>query len=100
MYLGVKVVLAKSIERIHFANLINFAIVPMIFENPADYDTFAQDDAVAIRDLMQAVTCGATTITVENTTKKTSIVAKLDLSERQRKILAAGGLLRWVKSAK
>ena len=38
MYLGVKAVIAKTFERIHTANLINFGIVPLVFQNPADYD--------------------------------------------------------------
>ena len=39
MYLGVRAVLAKSIERIHKANLINFCIVPIEFSDASDYDS-------------------------------------------------------------
>ena len=45
MYLGVKAVVAKTIERIHMANLINFGIVPLVFESDADYDRIDQGDA-------------------------------------------------------
>ena len=38
MYLGVKCVIAKSIARIHKGNLVNHGIVPMLFEDPADYE--------------------------------------------------------------
>ncbi len=51
MYLGIKVVAALAIERIHRANLINFGIVPLIFKNPADYDKFEQGDALDFVDL-------------------------------------------------
>jgi len=98
MYLGVKAVLAKSIERIHFANLINFAIVPMTFADPADYEAVDQGDRLEIPGLMDAVRSAAETVTVRNATKKTEFQAKLDLSDRQRKILGAGGLLRMVKA--
>ncbi len=48
MYLGVRVVIAKSIERIHRANLINFGILPLCFADPADYDAFTAGDRIAI----------------------------------------------------
>jgi aconitate hydratase len=97
MYLGVKAVLAKSIERIHFANLINFAIVPITFANPADYDRIEQGDAIEIPNLLQAIEKGQGTVTVKDTTKGIEITGKIPLSERQRKILLAGGLLPMVK---
>ena len=55
MYLGVKAVLAKSIERIHRANLINFGIVPLIFDNPKDYDAIASGERMEFTDIRAAV---------------------------------------------
>ena len=55
MYLGVRAVIAKSMERIHKANLINFCIVPLEFANPADYDAVSQDDTIEIPGLVDAV---------------------------------------------
>lgn len=51
MYLGVKVVAALSIERIHSANLVNFGIVPLIFANPADYDSIEESDSLVFHNL-------------------------------------------------
>ncbi len=48
MYMGVKVVIAKSMERIHKANLINFGIIPLTFVNKDDYTTIDQGDHLEI----------------------------------------------------
>jgi len=55
MHLGVRVVIAKSIERIHKANLINFCIVPLEFTDPADYDKIEPDDELVIDGLLEAI---------------------------------------------
>jgi len=60
MYLGVRLVLARSIERIHAANLINFGIVPLLFRNPDDYAAIAPGDAVEIRSLRGQLVPGGT----------------------------------------
>jgi aconitate hydratase len=100
MYLGVKAVIAKTIERIHFANLINFAIVPITFANPADYDKISEGDAIEIPNLLAAIEKGDETVTVKDTTQGFEFTGKIPLSVRQRKILLAGGLLPMVKSGK
>lgn len=94
MYLGVRAVIAKSIERIHFANLINFAIVPLIFADPNDYDTIECGDTLEIAGLMHAITDGAESVTVKNVTRSNAFSTTLTLTDRQRKILLTGGLLR------
>lgn len=92
MYLGIRVVIAKSIERIHQANLVNFAILPLVFCDPADYDSIAHQDELKISGTTAAI-ASAETITVENLTNKNSFEARVMLAPRQRKILANGGLL-------
>ena len=92
MYLGVKVVIAKSIERIHCANLINFGIVPFIFEDENAYDSIDQDDKLLVDDLSAAVK-GDGKAVVCNITKGTTFTVKADLSDRQKTILLNGGLL-------
>jgi aconitate hydratase len=97
MYLGVKAVLAKSFERIHAANLVNFGIVPLTFANPADYsddDLNEQGDKFEVSDWRQAIEEGGK-VTLANVTKGTEIVCTVNLSERQRAIVAAGGLLNY-----
>ena len=95
MYLGVKAVVAKSFERIHVANLINFGIVPLTFVDPADYERIAQGDAIVIPGIRAALERGGA-IAVENRTQGVNIPVEANLSERQVKILLAGGLLNAV----
>ncbi len=94
MYLGVKAVIAKSFERIHAANLINFGIIPLTFKNPADYDAIDQGDSLEIADVRRAIESGSA-ITLKDVTKKKDIECMATLSERQRKIVLAGGLLNY-----
>ena len=92
MYLGVKALVAKSIERIHLANLINFGIVPFVFANAADYDTVAQGDKLVIEGLREAV-LGGGQATLRNVTQGTAFDVRTALSGRQKTILLNGGLL-------
>ncbi len=96
MYLGVKWVLTKSFARIHKANLINFGILPLTFENPADYAKFAQNDRLRIQNIIASLKSNKPLI-VENLTKKTSIPVTYDLSERAKEIIMAGGLLNYTR---
>ncbi len=92
MYLGVKAVIAKSIERIHKANLINFGILPLIFENDSDYDLIDKDDEIEIKDVKEKIKKNEN-IVLENITRNKKINLKYELSDRQKNILFAGGLL-------
>jgi aconitate hydratase len=96
MYLGVRVVIAKAIERIHKANLINFCIVPIEFGNPADYDRITQDDVLEIPDLLDAVK-NEDIVTILDKTAGFGFAGKLSLSQRDRDILLAGGLLAYTR---
>jgi aconitate hydratase len=92
MYLGVRVVIAKSIERIHKANLINFCIVPIEFADPSDYDKIEPDDELQIDSLVDAVK-SSKTVTVAKADGSLTFIGKLELSERDRDILLSAGLL-------
>jgi len=92
MYLGVRVVIARSIERIHKANLINFCIVPVEFAEPADYDKIECGDEFRIENLLEAVK-GSDKVTIVKADGSFEFVGKLELSERDRDILLSGGLL-------
>ena len=87
----------KSFARIHKANLINFGIVPLTFENPEDYETIRQGSQVEIPDIRQKISAGEEkfTILIDNA----PIQAILEVSERHREILLAGGLLNWAKDS-
>jgi aconitate hydratase len=95
MYLGVRAVIAKSIERIHAANLINFGILPLRFADPADYDRLQPEDRVVIPDARRALVEGRPLV-LRNETRGCDIPLAAAFSERQRQILLAGGLLRHV----
>jgi len=97
MYMGVKAVLAKSMERIHNANLINFGILPLNFKNEADYDGIDQADELEILNIKETLKKGKNII-VKNISKGTEFEATYDLSDRQKEILLAGGTLAMMKS--
>ena len=97
MFLGVKAVIAKSIERIHTANLINFGILPLTFENPADYDRIAAGDHLRIEQVRSALEKGKSSLLLRNDTQDADLPLRLDLTDRQRAILLAGGLLNTFK---
>ncbi len=93
MFLGVKFVLAKSMERIHRTNLINFGIIPLLFKNPDDYEKISEGDKFDnISGLISALKDKDSFILID-TSKGISIECLLDISARNRAILMAGGLL-------
>jgi len=92
MSLGVRVVIAKAIERIHQANLVNFGICPLTFTDPGDYNRIEPGDKLIVENMDQAILLGET-VTVRNATRNVDFVCGVNLSPRQRKILSAGGLL-------
>ena len=90
MYLGVKAVIAKSIERIHRANLINFGIVPFTFANPKDYDKVSSGDALELKGIRAAVEGNGE---LKVGTPKGEVVVRAALSDREKHLLLCGGLL-------
>ncbi|MDD9996056.1 MAG: aconitate hydratase, partial [Dehalococcoidia bacterium] len=95
-YLGVGFILAKSFARIHRDNLVNYGIMPLTFADEADYESLEQGQVLVLGDARSAVELGATSVTVAETTADLTIRATVELSDRQRQILLAGGLLRYV----
>ena len=90
MYLGVKAVIAKSIERIHRANLVNFGIVPFLFEDPRDYGKVSEGDRLELRGIRAAVE-GDGVLEVKG--PKGAFRVRAELSGRERHIVLSGGLL-------
>ena len=95
MYLGVKIVVAKSIARIHKGNLINHGIVPMVFDNPADYDKMDLLDELEVVDYVEQMKTRQ--VTIHNITKGFDFKANLELSDNELEICVAGGQLRFLK---
>ena len=96
LHLGVKAVLVKSFARIHRSNLINAGILPLTFQNEADYDKIEQGDTLSLPDVRKAVAAGLPII-VNNVTKEIEIPVDCDLSGRSKDILLSGGLLSYTK---
>jgi aconitate hydratase len=95
-YLGVAVKLAKSFARIHRANLFNFGIVPLTFADPGDYDRLAEGQRIEFKGLRHAILAGDEEIVA--TVQGRPLRLLLTASERERQMLAAGGLLNYIKS--
>ena len=94
MYLGIRCVIAKSFARIHVANLINAGILPVTFENPEDYDKLNQDAVLTISDIASGMEQGRLAVTADDGFE---FYVNCALTERQRAILMAGGLLNYTK---
>ncbi|MFQ5428508.1 MAG: aconitate hydratase [Thermodesulfobacteriota bacterium] len=97
MYLGIKAVITKSFARIHKANLINFGILPLVFDNPADFDSIEAGDELEINDLIEGLEPGAT-LTLKNVTKDTEMALRHDYSPVQTAMIKAGGRLNYTVS--
>lgn len=93
MYLGVRAVIAKSFARIHAANLINSGILPLTFKNADDYAKISVGDSLTLTDVFSGMDKGE--ISLKNNTNGAEIVLSCSFTERQKKILKAGGLLAY-----
>ena len=96
MYLGIRAVVTKSFARIHVANLINAGILPLTFENEADYDQFTQGDKLTISGILEGMDTGF--VTMKNETGE-QVRLHCNLTQRQKEILLAGGLLEYTREA-
>ena len=99
MYLGVKAVIAKSFARIHFANLINFGILPLIFENPSDYDKIEQGDELYAPNILKELGEHKPVTFINKTKNNEEYKFKYNLTGRQVKIIKEGGLLNETKNS-
>lgn len=99
LYLGIRAIVAKSFARIHRANLLNSGILPLTFENEADYDRISLGDELELAGIREVIESGAKVV-VKNKTTGDEIVCDLPLSDRQKKICLAGGLLNYTGNCK
>lgn len=95
MYLGVKVVAALAIERIHSANLVNFGILPLLFVNPADYGEISEKDSLKFDGIREQLTAGGeikgTLVKADGTIREIRFRHKL--SDEDIRMILAGGML-------
>ncbi len=95
MYLGIRCVIAKSFARIHAANLINAGILPLTLADGSDYDILSQGHTLRLENVEAGMEKGE--ILVRDLSTGMPIVTLCDLTERQQKIILAGGLLNYTK---
>lgn len=98
LYLGVKAVITKSFARIHCANLINAGILPLTFADANDYDKISQGDELSLKGIKDAIVNNKPAVLV-NLTKNEEYTINYDLSQRQKDIILAGGLLNYTKES-
>jgi len=98
-HLGVRAVVARSFARIHWQNLVNFGVLPLSFADPADLEKIALGDELVLAEVRSALLEGAP-IRARNTTRNEDYTLSHALSPRQLEILAAGGLIPWVRQRK
>lgn len=96
MYLGVRCVIAKGIARIHKGNLINHGVVPMLFENQADYDKIELLDDFEIDNFLDQIR--ARRVVVKDKTKGFEFACKLDITDSEMEVILDGGQLRHLQA--
>ena len=92
-FLGIRAKLVKSFARIHKANLINFGILPLTFSDPNDYEMVSSDDRIRFEGVRAAVEQGKEELIAELLPSGRKMLLRLDVTDRERKILLAGGLI-------
>ena len=96
LYLGIKAVVAKSFARIHAANLVNAGILPLEFENEADYDKIDQGDSISMHSVHEGLKADRIVMTVKKEDGTScDIQLRMELADRQKEMLLAGGLLKY-----
>jgi aconitate hydratase len=98
-HLGLRLVIARSFARIHWQNLVNFGILPLTFDDPADYDAIEQGDVIAAERVHEALK-GGRQLQFSIKGKDGSLPLRHDLSERQLELLRLGGVINWMRSRK
>lgn len=95
-YLGLRVVLVKSFARIHLQNLVNFGVLPLVFEDPADYDRIEQDNTLHIEGVHERLG-SLEPFTVRVSPGDHTLLARSPISQREASVLRTGGLTNWIR---
>ena len=97
LYLGIRAVVAKSFARIHRDNLINNGILPLTFANEGDYDDISPMDELSLPGVREAIAQGKEQLTLRDKTTGKEYAVCLPLTQRQRGMILAGGLLNYTR---
>ena len=95
-YLGLRVVIAKQIARIHWENLVNFGVLPLTFVDESDYDALEQGDTLALFGVPETLR-SRRELTLESRNRGTELTVRHGLSDRQIEVLLKGGLINWMR---
>ena len=95
-YLGQKAVIAKSYARIGFQNLVNFGIIPFVFDNPEDYNYLEPEDVLEFNNILDAIK-GNDPLTIYNISRNKKFQVKCTLTQQQKNVLLDGGLINHLK---
>ena len=95
LYLGIKFVLAKSFARIHRSNLINSGILPLVFDNPKDYDDFELGQKLRIENAKEQIKKPIVIIKNVDTGKEYKVITYF--SEMDIQMILAGGKINQIK---
>ena len=99
LYLGIRAVVAKSFARIHRDNLINNGILPLTFADEGDYDSISPMDELTLPGVREAIAQGREQLVLHNVTKGQDYTVCLPLTQRQRGMILAGGLLNYTRES-
>jgi aconitate hydratase len=94
-FLGLRVVIAKSVARIHLQNLINYGILPLGFERAEDYAAISRNEVVRLTNIRKAV-AEAGRMKLIRASSGDEIGVTIDLLKREREALLAGGVINWL----
>lgn len=97
LYLGIKFVLAKSFARIHRSNLINSGILPLVFENPADYDELKLGQKLVIENATEQVNNPVIIVKNDDTDKEYRV--KTSFSDLEMEMILSGGKINQIKGS-
>jgi aconitate hydratase len=96
-YLGLRIVIAQSFARIHWQNLVDYGVLPLVFEDASEYVRLEQGHVLRFAHLHQQLRTERG-IAIDNATTGSRLTARHDLSERQIDVLLAGSLINWAKT--
>ena len=96
MFLGIRAVLAKSFARIHLNNLINYGILPLVFENPEDYLRLEQGDRLTFSGVRKSIR-KLKAIEVRRGAERKMFRLLPQITANKVEVLLSGGLLPYLR---
>ena len=93
-FLGLRVVIARGFARIHWQNLVNFGVLPLVIDGEDGYDRLEVGDVLRFDDLHRQIRDGHE-VRCNDETQNFSLTLRHNLSGRQEEVILAGGLINW-----